>query len=458
MLSLHPYGPAVRSLGGLSKLREAMTVESPAKQPGLLRRVAVLRLLLIAMLAEIGYAVLNISAMPVYLKFDRHYGESVISIVLVAFLLSEAVFKGPMGHLADRFGRKRLIVIGPSLTVFTALATLIVPYHIGIWETVAIVMLRVLDGVGAAMLWPAMFALMGDTVADNERQQGLSLLNTCYLIGVGLALPIGGIANQIVGPYMPERFGSRSPSFFLAAGLFAVIVSIAYRSLPSSKGQSANHLEDEHPEGVKLRDLLSSLHRIPQFLLLAVLTFAGIGFPMAIIKLFAEEQFQMSESAFGLLVLPAAAIMAFLSVPMSRIGERMGRARAVHFGMGMCAAGMVMIALGGIVPFFRSALVLAIGGIPVGLGFLLAIPAWYASVSDIDPQRRAANIGSVMTAQGVGAIIGAPIGGFFYQNFQSINPDFGRYSPFLGCAACITGAWLLSMKILHDAPSGLKAA
>ncbi len=428
-----------------------MTVESPAKQPGLLRRIAVLRLLLIALLAEIGYAVLNISAMPVYLKFDRHYGESVISIVLVAFLLSEAIFKGPMGHLADRFGRKRLIVLGPSLTVFTALATLIIPYNIGVWATIAIVALRILDGIGAAMLWPALFALMGDTVGDNERQQGLSLLNTCYLIGVGLALPIGGIANQVFGPLMPDQLGDRSPSFFLAAGLFAVIVTTAYRFLPSTEVHRHHEIASE---GVKLRDLLSSLHRIPQYLLVAVLTFAGIGFPMAIIKLFAEEQFKMSESQFGLLVLPAAAAMALMSVPMSKVGERMGRARAVHTGMGMCAVGLSVVALGAVFPPFRSSLILAAGGIPVGLGFLIAIPAWYASVSDIDPGRRAANIGAVMTAQGVGAIIGAPIGGAFYQNFQSINPDFGRYSPFLGCATCVWLAWILSMKILHDPAQG----
>ena len=92
------------------------------------------------------------------------------------------------------------------------------------------------------MLWPGRFALRGETVADNGRQQGLALLNTCYLVGVGLAVPIGGIANQFLGPYMPARFGDRSPSFFLAAGLFAVIVTIAYKYLPSGSVPRAKHL------------------------------------------------------------------------------------------------------------------------------------------------------------------------------------------------------------------------
>ena len=165
--------------------------------PKLLGRRDVRRLTLIALIAEIGYAVLNISAMPVYLKYHRNMSESVIGIVLVAFLLSEAVFKSPMGHLADRFGRKRLIVIGPALSVFTALATVALPTGWGTGEVLILVLLRAIDGVGAAMLWPAAFALMGDTVPEEQRQESMSLLNMCYLVGIALALPIGGIANDV---------------------------------------------------------------------------------------------------------------------------------------------------------------------------------------------------------------------------------------------------------------------
>lgn len=413
------------------------------------RRPAVLHLLLIALLSEIGYAVLNISAMPVYLKFDRHFGASIISLVLVAFLLSEAVMKSPMGHLADKIGRKRLIVLGPAMTFCTALITLVVPTDIGVWETVALVLLRILDGVGAAMLWPAAFALVGESVRDQERQQAMSLLNMCYLMGVGLALPIGGVANEIFGPMLRSTTGERSPSFYLAALLFAGVALSAYRWLPSEARRREEHAAGETPSGgFKFADVVDTARRIPAYLTLAIVTFAGVGFPMAIIKIFAEKQFGMSEAAFGLLALPAAGAMAFLSLPMSSYGERLGRSRAVHLGLFMCAAGMALISMGAFVPGLRTAWMLAIGGIPVGLGFLLAIPAWFASVSDVDVSRRAANLGAVMTAQGLGAIIGAPLGGLCYDALQSVDPVFGRYSPFLGTTICLTLGWLLSLKIL----------
>src|SRR5438132_12761932 len=102
-----------------------MIPASVSKSKSVIGNPAVWRILIVALFAEIGYAVLNISTMPVYLKAEptnawisngRGLGPSVIGLVLVAFLLSEAIFKSPMGHLADRFGAKRLMFFGPLLS------------------------------------------------------------------------------------------------------------------------------------------------------------------------------------------------------------------------------------------------------------------------------------------------------------------------------------------------------
>lgn len=422
------------------------TADAPVKLLPLTRRPPVLRLLVVALLAEIGFAVLNISTMPVYLANDRHFGESAIGLVLTAFLLSEAAFKSPMGHLAERVGRKNLMVIGPALCAATPLLSLAVPHNLGANETLLFVALRIVDGLGAAMIWPSTFAAMADLVDEGEQQQAMSLLNVCYLLGIALALPIGGIVNDLTGYTWS--------SLILASLLFGgVAVTVARFMKPDGRAHRPAHAEHANLE---LGTLAQTAREIPAYVALAVVIFAGIGFPMAIIKLFAQQEFGMSESAFGALVFPAAIAMAALSVPMSRYGERLGRVRAVHLGLGLCSAGMTLIALGAFFDGLRTPLALAVGAIPVGIGFLLAIPAWMTSVSEINPNRRAANLGVVMTAQGVGAIIGAPVGAALYEKLQVFGPDFGRYSPFLGCAACVVGGWVLSMRIL-EVPSTDKA-
>mgnify|MGYP000530609916 CR=1 FL=1 len=402
------------------------------------RRKGVLNLLVIALFAELGLAVLNISTMPVYLAKDRGLGGGAIGLVLGAFLLSEALFKSPMGHLADRVGRKTMMTIAPLLTVGTALLTLAVPHGWGTAEVAVIVALRVVDGLGAAMFWPAAYAASGECVADKERQQAMSLLNACYFVGIAFALPIGGAMEDLVG---------YNASLYMAAGVFFIVAISVNRLLPNDKP----HRHEEQIEGeFNLMQFVHTAREIPQYLLLSLVTFCGIGFPAANIKLFALDQFKMTASQFGsFIVLPGALAMVVLSVPMSNLGERLGRARAVHIGMGMCAGGLIVIALGAVVPLMRSPLVMAAGGIPLGVGFLLAIPAWMASVSDINPKRRAANLGAVMTAQGLGAIIGVPLGGFMYERLTFAGPDFARYSPFIGCAVFVTAGWLISLRILR---------
>jgi MFS transporter, DHA1 family, multidrug resistance protein len=436
-----------------------MAVTASEKSEGIpvFRRPEVARLLIVALLAEIGYAVLNISTMPVYLKQaaplgpqllpdGRGFSASVIGLVIAAFLLSEAIFKSPMGHLADRFGPKRLMLFGPLISVVTSLVTLFYP-HTGpsTTEVLVLVLLRAFDGLGAAMIWPAAFSAVNEAVPDKERQQGMSLLNLCYMLGIALAFPLGGLVNDLTR--------TRWAGIALAAVLFLIVALLVWRLIPSIKiREHSAAVEAEHG----LKDFFKSIGQIPSYLVLAIVTFMGVGFPMVIFKIFPLQQFGMTETQIGFLIFPAAIAMAVFSVPLSRMGERIGRARAVHIGLGLCSLGMMLIGLGAVLPGLRSPLMFGLGGLPVGIGFLLTIPAWMASVSDIDPQRRGTNIGAVMTAQGLGAIIGAPIGSMMYDKLQptgvalGLGESFGRYSPFLGCAICIMLGWLLSFKILKE--------
>jgi len=406
------------------------------------KKPAVRNILIIALFAEIGYATLNLSTMPVYLADDRKFGTSVIGLVMVTFLLFEAVFKSITGHIADRFGTRKLMIAGPLISICTSLLSIFLPHLGGApLEVLAFVILRAFDGIAVAMLWPAAFAQMNSVVEDSERQHAMSYLNACYMIGIALAYPLGGIVNDLSG----KRYAGIILAMVLFAGAAWASQRVAHATPP---------IKDEHTSG--FQDFIDSLKQIPEYLILAVLTFMGIGFPLAIFKLFPVEQFKMSESVIGLMILPGALAMAGFSGTMAKLGERLGKIKAVHIGLAIGSVGVSIIALGAFLPFMRSPYIFALGGLPIGIGFLLTIPAWMASVSDINPEKRATNIGAVMTAQGVGAMIGAPIGAAMYEKFQplgkdlGLGADFGRYSPFIGCAVCLISGFLLSLKILHE--------
>jgi DHA1 family multidrug resistance protein-like MFS transporter len=397
-----------------------------------LRRRTLLALVALAGVAELAYAVVNFSAMPPYLRFDLGLGAWVGAIG-AAFLLAETVLKSPLGLLSDRFGRKRLLLIGPVISMITAPLTVLIHHPLGL------LLLRALDGVGAAALWPTIFAAVADVVEEKDRATAMSLLNVTYLIGVAMGPLLGGVVNDLTG--------TRTASFYLASVLFVLATIVCLIGVPSLSPCHSGQHSNPHPPRISLREMWESAKLVPDTLLLGFISFFGIGMVMLLVKLYAMEVLNLSESGYGLLLLPPAVVFALASVPAGRVGDLWGRERAMRLGVGLAMAGMWFI------PFVHSYWVLLICGCVIGLGYILAIPAWMALVSEIGGNRRGAVMGAVFTAQGVGAMLGAPLGAYLYDRVPiQIGSWYipSHITPFLGTALALTVSFVLTVWFFRD--------
>ncbi|MFN4033376.1 MAG: MFS transporter [Fimbriimonadales bacterium] len=389
-------------------------------------------LVVMAGFAELGYVTLNISAMPVYLRETIGLGESTITAVGSVFLLTEAVFRAPMGMLSDQIGRRRLIVLGPLLTVFTSLATLLAshPLHF--------IGLRAIDGLGAAMLWPAVYAAIGDAVPPHKRAWAMSFLNMTYMSGVALGPLAGGVVNDLTG--------AKQASFYLTACLFAAATFIAWRFYP--KDGRARAADSNAPaETFSPRTLLHALRRAPGHMLLAFVVFFGVGLIMLLVKLYAMDEFGVSETLFGVgLVVPALAI-ASLSVPLGRLADRLGRTRSIRWGLSLAAVVLWSVVAPSQPPIAWVLLAAGLGAVC----FVLTFAAWMAELSEIDPARRGVILGAAGAAQGVGSIMGALLGGYLYEHVPlalgAVQIPAHR-TPFISCALMLTLGAILSWGVL----------
>jgi len=390
-------------------------------------------LVLMAGFAELGYVTLNISAMPVYLRDTIGLGESTVTAVGSIFLLTEAVFRAPMGMLSDRFGRRRLMLIGPLITCFTAITTVFV--HHPLW----FLLLRGLDGLGAAMLWPAAYAAIGDTVPPERRSWAMSFLNMTYMSGIALGPLAGGLANDLTG--------KKTASFYLVAVLFAIAVLIIWRFYPCDGRPQASQADPAHSE-FSFRAFLGAVRLVPGHLLLAFVVFFGTGLIMLLVKLYAMDEFQISETVFGLgLVFPALLIGA-LSVPIGHWSDRIGHVPSVR--LGLAGGALVMWAI--VLPAKPHPLLVLLAAGVGALSFVLALAAWMAELSEVYPERRGVVLGAAGTAQGIGSILGALLGGVLYEHVSLTIGDWHIPShrvPFIGCALMLTLGTLLSLIVLH---------
>jgi len=391
-------------------------------------RPQVAPLLALALLCELGVAVLNVAVMPVYLRDLRGFSEGVVGLVVMSFLLSEAFFKSFMGHYIDKYGKRFFLITAPFVWSLTPMVTLLIPKGYGVIETLAIAGLRVFDGLSAAMLWPAAYASVAESVGQREKAHALSLLNVCFMVGLALGLPIAGGLNGL--------FDNAGAGLFAASFLFILAALIAVAFSPKFSRSHADMTEE-----YRIEDIWAASRKMPLLLITAFVTFLGVGFPMVPLQWFAIDELKLTQAEFGGLALPAGILMAVVSVPLGSWGERLGKERAVQLGLGMCSLGIWLVALGAWIHYLQTHLVLSLGAVLVGIGFLLAIPSWYATVSHIHPTRSASYLGAVMTAQGLGAILGLVVGSKIYE--------FNHYAPFVACGNAVTLGFFLSFIALE---------
>ncbi|WHX48514.1 MFS transporter [Paenibacillus woosongensis] len=224
-------------------------------------RGAVLILMLNIFLVFMGIGLI----IPIMPKFMNSLGisGSTVGLLVATFSLTQFLFSPLAGRLADSYGRKRMIVIGMIVFAFSevlfGLASAPVLLYIS----------RMLGGISAAMIMPAVMAYVADITTQDERAAGMGYINA--------AITTGFIIGPGIGGYIAE-FGIRVP-FYAAgvAGLIAGCISlfVLRESLTIQKVSSESPASSDK-ESSFLTQLLHS-YREPFFLSLIIVFVMSFG-------------------------------------------------------------------------------------------------------------------------------------------------------------------------------------
>jgi EmrB/QacA subfamily drug resistance transporter len=132
--------------------------------------------------------VLNV-ALPT-LQDHFHSSGSTLQWIVDAYTLAFAGLLLMMGTLGDHFGRKRALQGGLILFgVSSALATLA-------QTSGQLIVLRVLMGIGGAMIMPATLSTISNVFPREERGKAIAVWSATASIGIGLGPFIGGLLLQ----------------------------------------------------------------------------------------------------------------------------------------------------------------------------------------------------------------------------------------------------------------------
>jgi EmrB/QacA subfamily drug resistance transporter len=146
-----------------------------------------------------------------------------------AYTLTLASFILLGGSLGDRFGRRRIFVVGVVWFAVASLACGVAP-NIG-----SLVAARAVQGVGGALLTPGSLAILQSSFRQQDRMRAIGAWS-----GLG---GIAGAAGPFVGGYLVQSVGWRWV-FLLNLPLAVAVVLMCTRHVPESRDPEAAHSLD----------------------------------------------------------------------------------------------------------------------------------------------------------------------------------------------------------------------
>jgi MFS family permease len=384
--------------------------------------------LLVAVNAFVGAMVgLERSTLPLIGREDFGLTSSaaVLSFI-VAFGLAKAFTNLGAGALAERAGRRRLLITGWALALPVPVLIAVAPS----WGW--IVAANVLLGINQGLAWSMTVVMKIDLVGPRRRGLALGLNEAAGYGGVALAAGLTG--------WLAAEFAARDVlvvvGAVIAVAAFLISVLFVRDTAAHVALEQASHHDDEPPP--TLREALArATYRVPA---LRSSSQAGLvnnlndGLAWGLVPLFLAVH-GAGAAQIGLVAAIYPGVWSVGQIATGHWSDSVGRKPLIVAGMLLQALALALLAVsdGDVALAAGSAVVL-------GIGTALVYPTLIAAISDaVSPVARAPVVGVYRFWRDIGYAVGAVIAG--------TAADGLGYSGAIGLVAALTamsGLWVFA--------------
>ena len=308
-------------------------------------------------------------------------GSKTAAGLFLGFLTYSSAFSAPLtGALADRIGKRRMLVIGSlGIAGFSALYSVLGDYRI-------LLALVLVHGVLWSGLLSASSAYITDIVPPHRRAEGISYWGLSNVLAIAVA-PQVGFAIYARG----------WASVCAATALLNLAMAAIAWTLPPDL---------RAPRAAAHHGPLVEWHVLVLSLTLFLYSF-GYGGITSFVALYADSRGVVPKSIF----FTAFALTVLVTRPISGpLADRIGHRRVFLPCLGLIVLGLALLALDG------SRRGLVVSAIVFGTGLGSAYPAYAAYVMQhVDDSRRGAAFGSILAAFDTGIGTGSVVTGWIAQ-------------------------------------------
>ncbi|MFL5778878.1 MAG: MFS transporter [Chloroflexota bacterium] len=321
---------------------------------------------------------------------------------LVAFGLTKAVTNLAAGALADRYGRKPVLVAGWLVGLPVPLLLIWAP----VWGWV--VAANILLGVNQGLTWSTTVVMKIDLVGPARRGLATGLNEAAGYLAVGVAAFLTGL--------IAARSGLRPGPFFVGLACAGLGLGASVLFVRETRGHAEfEHRAMERPDAPRWRDVFwRATFRDPD---LSAASQAGLvnnlndGMAWGLLPLYYAAA-GLSLGEIGLLAAVYPATWGLAQVATGALSDRIGR-------KGLIVAGMLLQALAiGLIAVASSFDIWMLAGAVLGLGTAMVYPTLLAAVADVaDPAWRGSAVGVYRLWRDLGFAAGAIVAGLVADRF-----------------------------------------
>lgn len=253
-------------------------------------------------------------------------GAETLALMEGAFGLGTFLFSTPMGVLANRVGRKPLVLFALIGFVITNLLLAFVN------GPVLFIIVRFLEGTFVAGFMPASMAMVGDAIPLERQGRWMGVMTTAQAGGIALGPAIGGVLYQSWGFTSPFLL---SAGFALAAALLAL--ALLPETLPEQVRAQALQRKAEKQRGEKSQNsdasgLLLLLWLFGSLLLIDFGVMFVYPFSLPQYPFFFDKTLHYSSTQYGLIISAYGLALAVFPLLLGRLSETLPKKWLVVVG------------------------------------------------------------------------------------------------------------------------------
>lgn len=314
--------------------------------------------------------------------------ETLTSLFMSINMIGAFVAAPLAGVLADRFGRRRELVVAALIVDGICFIALPLVDDFSVFMAV-----RFVEGCAHILALSLLLALASTSQSDDRRGRAMGLVGAGLLLGVALGAPLGGAlgSGSIVRPL---HFG---------AGLLFVAAALAAATLRETGRERAR------PAMAELLATVAAHRRVLVPLAFAFADRFTVGFYTTTLSLYLTRVHDATPGQIGALIASFMIPFALLSYPFGRFAERYSVALMLCGGSVLYGIGTAAVAFSSIPVLF--ALMPAIGVAAA----VMFVPTMLMTTELLPESVRTTALGAFNAAGSLGFIVGPLTGGVVSQ-------------------------------------------